>query len=313
MATYVLVPGADGTAWYWHLVAPLLRERGHAVVTLDLPSHDTASLDDFAEAITAAVHAAVPDGSAGPEAPLVVVGQSLGGFSAPLVCGPLPVDRLVLVNAMVPAPGESAGEWWGNVGQAEAREQYAEVLGRTGTDAEFDPRTDFFHDVPDALTEEAFAGSRPGRRPGCSRSPGRWPRGRTCRPVSCKGAETASFPWSSSAGWPANVSASTSRNCPAAIWSRSAARVNWRPRCCVRPDRPAGWGGRGGCRVCAYVRPAPSPPASPSARAGRANREPERVGRADREPDRWRGPPTRLGNVDRPVSRTRGGSGELTR
>ncbi|WP_328471067.1 alpha/beta fold hydrolase [Streptomyces sp. NBC_00448] len=173
MATYVLVPGADGTAWYWHLVAPLLSERGHAVVTLDLPSHDTASLDDFAEAITAAVHAAVPDGSAGPETPLVVVGQSLGGFSAPLVCGPLPVDRLVLVNAMVPAPGESAGEWWGNVGQAEAREQYAEVLGRTGTDAEFDPRTDFFHDVPDALTEEAFAGEPAGPPPGVFAQP--WP------------------------------------------------------------------------------------------------------------------------------------------
>ncbi|SEG14639.1 Alpha/beta hydrolase family protein [Actinacidiphila yanglinensis] len=172
MATYVLVPGADGTAWYWHLVAPLLRAEGHEVVTLDLPSHDTANLDEFAEAIAAAVHAAVPDAAA-PGAPLVLVAQSLGGFSAPLVCGKLPVDRLVLVNAMVPSPGESAGEWWGNVGQAEAREAYAAALGRTGADAEFDPRTDFFHDVPAALTEEAFASEPAGPPPGVFAQP--WP------------------------------------------------------------------------------------------------------------------------------------------
>lgn len=116
MATYVLVPGADGSAWYWHRVVPGLRARGHRVVTLDLPSHDTADLDDFADAIAAAVTSAVTSAGADPaEAgdshgrPLVVVAQSLGGFSAPLVCARLPVDRLVLVNAMVPVPGETAG------------------------------------------------------------------------------------------------------------------------------------------------------------------------------------------------------------
>src|SRR4051794_7111071 len=37
MATFVLVPGADGAAWYWHRVVPALRGGGHEVVTLDLP------------------------------------------------------------------------------------------------------------------------------------------------------------------------------------------------------------------------------------------------------------------------------------
>jgi alpha-beta hydrolase superfamily lysophospholipase len=37
MATFVLIHGAADTAWYWHLVEPELRERGHDVVTMDLP------------------------------------------------------------------------------------------------------------------------------------------------------------------------------------------------------------------------------------------------------------------------------------
>src|SRR5262245_8062715 len=135
MATYILVPGADGTAWYWHLVVPELRDRGHTVVTVDLPSDDSAGLDALANAIIAAVQATA-SGAEGPARPVVLVAQSLGGFSAPLICDRIQVDRIVLVNAMVPRPGETAGEWWGNTGQAQARSAYAEASGR-GADAEF--------------------------------------------------------------------------------------------------------------------------------------------------------------------------------
>lgn len=167
MATYVLVPGADGAAWYWHLVGPRLRERGHDVVTLDLPSRPSSDLDAFADAIAAAV------GPGGRARPLVVVAQSLAGFSAPLVCERLAVDRLVLLNAMVPLPGETAGEWWDHVGQPAARDAYAAAIGRTGAGAEFDLRTDFFHDVPDAVTEEAFAAEPAGPPAGIFGQP--WP------------------------------------------------------------------------------------------------------------------------------------------
>ncbi|MBM9507062.1 alpha/beta fold hydrolase [Actinacidiphila acididurans] len=160
MATYVLVPGADGAASYWDLVAPRLRDRGHEVVTLDLPGQDTATFDDFADAITAAI-LALP----GLIRPLVVVGQSLGGFSAPLVCARLAVDGLVLVNPMVPRPGESAGDWWADTGQAEARLRHAEESGRHGAAAEFDVRTDFFHDVPAEITERILSGPEPGGPP----------------------------------------------------------------------------------------------------------------------------------------------------
>ncbi|MFI0899204.1 alpha/beta hydrolase [Streptomyces sp. NPDC020983] len=173
MATYVLVPGADGRAWYWHLVARELRDRGHAVVAVDLPADtddDGADLDAFADAIAAAVRGAAPR----PEAPVVLVAQSLGGFSAPLVVDrQILVARIVLVNAMVPRPGETAGAWWANTGQPAARAAYARATGRD-PDAVFDPRTDFFHDVPPEVTEEALAAPPSGPPSALFAQP--WPR-----------------------------------------------------------------------------------------------------------------------------------------
>lgn len=147
-ATFVLIPGAGGQAWYWHRVAPILRVRGHDVVAVDLPAgDDSAGFGEYADAVVAAV---------GGRTRLVLVAQSLGGFTAPLVCDRLPVDLLVLLNAMVPAPGESAGQWWGNTCQAEARAAQATREGRTA--GEFDPQVDFFHDVPADVTAEAMRG-----------------------------------------------------------------------------------------------------------------------------------------------------------
>jgi pimeloyl-ACP methyl ester carboxylesterase len=59
----------------------------------------------------------------------------------------VPVDLLVLVAAMVPRPGETAGDWWANTGHAPAVE----------TD---DLETLFFHDVPPDVTAEAMAGGK---------------------------------------------------------------------------------------------------------------------------------------------------------
>lgn len=59
----------------------------------------------------------------------------------------LPVERLVLLNAMIPAPGESGHDWWVNTGQDAARRELDPLEGRS-PDAPFDPLVYFFHDVP---------------------------------------------------------------------------------------------------------------------------------------------------------------------
>jgi len=111
--THVLIPGAGSDASYWHALAPLLRERGHDVVTLDLPcDDDRAGLPEYVDIVVEAI---------GERRNTVVVAQSMAGFTAPLVCKRVPVRQIVLLNAMIPLPGETPGEWWNATGQEAAR------------------------------------------------------------------------------------------------------------------------------------------------------------------------------------------------
>lgn len=119
MSVFVLIPGAGGAAWYWHRVVPELRARGHEVVAVELPGADeSAGLPEYTDAVVAAV---------GDHDDVVVVAQSMGGFTAPMVCARVPVALLVLVNAMIPLPGETPGAWWDNTGSQEARVAAAEA------------------------------------------------------------------------------------------------------------------------------------------------------------------------------------------
>jgi len=115
---FVLVPGAGGSAWYWKLLAPLLGD----AVAIDLPADDeTKGLPDYA----ALVRKAMNDST-------VVVAQSLGGFTAALVADQ--AKALVFVNAMIPNPHETAGDWWANTGHVFPKD--------------FTPEKYFLHDVP---------------------------------------------------------------------------------------------------------------------------------------------------------------------
>ena len=148
MSTFVLVPGAGGDAWYWHRVVPELAARGHDAVPVDLPAGDPrAGLDDY---VAAVVTAAAGRGD------VVVVGQSLGGFTAPLAAQRLGARGLVLVNAMVPRPGEQLGDWWTATGFEAAITAAAERDGRD-LEADADQRETMFHDVPPDVVEAAFA------------------------------------------------------------------------------------------------------------------------------------------------------------
>jgi pimeloyl-ACP methyl ester carboxylesterase len=151
MSTFVLIHGAGDVGWYWHLVEAELRARGHDVVAPDLPAGDeSAQLADYADAVVEAV---------GERKDLVVVGQSFGAFTAPLVAARLPVDVLVLVAGMIPSPGETPGDWWANTGYGDAvRAQATRDGGLTGNE---DPYVSFYHDVPRKLAEEAMSKERP--------------------------------------------------------------------------------------------------------------------------------------------------------
>jgi pimeloyl-ACP methyl ester carboxylesterase len=153
MASFVLVPGAGGMAWYWHRLVPLIRAAKHEAVAVDLPGDDEhAGLASYVDIVIGTI-AKMQD--------VVLVVQSLGGFTAPLVCARVPVRMLVFVNAMIPKPGETAGAWWSATGATEAREQAAV---RCGYATEFDAATYFLHDVPRRCCGPAPSG--PARKPG---------------------------------------------------------------------------------------------------------------------------------------------------
>jgi|SRR5829696_10185596 len=146
MTTFVLVHGGGDTGWYWHLVEGELRARGHRTTAPDLPNDDeTATLDDYAAAVVDA---------AGDHRDLVIVGQSYGAFSATLAASRVPARLLVLLAGMIPAPGETPGQWWANTGYRRAAEEQARLDGgRTGND---DPLITYYNGVPRALAEEAL-------------------------------------------------------------------------------------------------------------------------------------------------------------
>ena len=144
MATFVCIHGAGGRASSWDLVAAELRAAGHDVVAMDLPCDDeTAGLAAYTDAVVEAIGDRRDD--------LVLVAQSLGGFTAPLVADRIPVALIVLVTAMIPEPGETGGDWWGHVGCADA-------IAAQGLPDDSE-ETLFLHDVP----PEVLAASDPPR------------------------------------------------------------------------------------------------------------------------------------------------------
>lgn len=150
MTTYVLIPGAGGSAWFWHRVVPLLQDAGHEALAVDLPGDDpSAGLPEYARLVIDAI---------GDRADVVLVAQSLGGFTAPLVATRVPLRALVLVNAMIPLPGETAGAWWDATGAPLARTAAAEQ-GGYGT--EFDEAVYFLHDVPPEVQADSAPHVRP--------------------------------------------------------------------------------------------------------------------------------------------------------
>lgn len=165
VATFVLIPGAGTDPQVYGATIERLAELGHDALAPPLPLEDQdARPSDHAAAVARATPA---------RGDVVVVAQSLGAFAGPLVADQVGAALLVLLAPMVPAPGETAGEWWQNTGHPAA---IAELLNRHGPMSEWGEaaqRDVFLHDVdPDvASAAERFSG-RPGR--GMFAEP--WPR-----------------------------------------------------------------------------------------------------------------------------------------
>jgi pimeloyl-ACP methyl ester carboxylesterase len=148
--TFVLIPGAGADPRVFDATIAALRELGHEGVAPPLPLDDPdATPSDHA----AAVVAALPEP---PPAPLVVVGQSLGAYAATIAAGRLGPHRLILLAPMIPAPGESAGDWWRGTDHEAA---IGPLIERHGTPSDWGEEAMaevFYHDVDEAtLTANA--------------------------------------------------------------------------------------------------------------------------------------------------------------
>ena len=146
--TYALIPGGGGDPWEWHRLVAELEARGQEAIAIRLPAEDeSAGWSEYADAVVEALS---------DRREVIVVGASMGGFTAPIVCTRRPVALLVLLNAMIPVPGETFAAWWSNTGSGAARREYHASIGLAPTDAG-DDAVIYYHDLPDDLRAEAQA------------------------------------------------------------------------------------------------------------------------------------------------------------
>jgi pimeloyl-ACP methyl ester carboxylesterase len=141
MTTFTVIHGAGDTGANWEPVGAELRARGHDMIAPDLPCDDPAAgLREYTDTVVQAI---------GDRSELVLVAHSLGGFTAPLVAARVPVEKIVLIAAMVPRPGETGIEWWANTGHTDEVQPWPD-----------DERELFLQDVPADVAVATLARSR---------------------------------------------------------------------------------------------------------------------------------------------------------
>jgi pimeloyl-ACP methyl ester carboxylesterase len=148
MAFYALIPGGGGDPWEWQRLVPQLKARGHEVIAVRLPTEDDdAGWSEYADAVVDAL---------GERSAVIIVAESMGGFTAPIVCARRPVALLVLLNAMIPLPGETFNAWWSNTGFGPAQREYLASIGLAPAQAADDALV-YYHDFPRQLSDEALS------------------------------------------------------------------------------------------------------------------------------------------------------------
>jgi pimeloyl-ACP methyl ester carboxylesterase len=155
--SFVLIPGAGADPRVYGATIEALGALGHEALAPPLPLDDEeATPSDHAEAVLSAL----PDDASH----VVVVAQSLGAFAGTIVAERAGAAGLVLLAPMIPAPGETAGEWWQNTGHEAA---IADLRERFGPMSAWDEEAldhVFLHDVdPEVKTANAQYEGAPGR------------------------------------------------------------------------------------------------------------------------------------------------------
>jgi Alpha/beta hydrolase family len=153
MPSFVLIPGAGTDPRVYRATIEALSALGHDAIAPPLPlGEQQATPSDHADVVAEAV----PRGRE-----LAVVAQSLGAFTGPLVATRVPVAHLILLAPMIPAPGETAGQWWENTGHAAAIADMVEGHGPMSAWGAEAFAEVFLHDVgPDVAREnERFSGA----------------------------------------------------------------------------------------------------------------------------------------------------------
>jgi pimeloyl-ACP methyl ester carboxylesterase len=147
MATFALIPGGGGDPWEWHRLAPALNAQGHDAIPIRLPAEDdTAGWSKYADAVVEAID---------DREEVILVAASMGGFTAPIVCARLDIELLVMLNAMIPVPGETFNAWWSNTDSEPARREYHASIGLAPGDAD-DDAVIYYHDFPAEIRDEAM-------------------------------------------------------------------------------------------------------------------------------------------------------------
>jgi pimeloyl-ACP methyl ester carboxylesterase len=152
MTTFALVHGHFHRGSSWSHMVEALEARGQRAVAMDLPCERR---DAGAAANAEAVLAAVGDA---PGDELVLVGHSAGGLTIPLVAVQRPVRALVFLAAVLPDPGRSAEQQFGDEpGMILPGFDYVEGpdgLLRVPDDV---AERVFYHDVPEPMARAARA------------------------------------------------------------------------------------------------------------------------------------------------------------
>ncbi len=151
MALFILIHGASANGHYWYQVKPLLEKAGHEVMCPDLPTDDNSA--DF---ITYAKSVEQKIGRTNER--LIIVGQSMGAFTAPIVAQDANADMIILVDPMIPSPHETPSEWGKNTEHQSAMVEYGK---QAGFDPSFDLVRTFMHDVPKNILDELMQAGEP--------------------------------------------------------------------------------------------------------------------------------------------------------